>query len=301
VYDELRRLVRSHNANQRKLRFTYTLYDFINRVIESGEKTQTVNVDTLPTFTTYAAHLALVNGAGTKSQITRTRFDATWNLTVNGYFGAAGQENLRSRVSTVMYSPTNGTANGMPTFEQATHYSYDIHGNVKTLIQDHSSFGRKRIDYEYDLVGGNVRKVWYQKYRWDQFIHYYTYDRDNRLKTVETSTVSTAINGSNSKLREKEAEYFYYRYGPMSRVELNSLKVQGIDYAYTIHGWLKGVNGGVMKDQTNDIGKDGRPTGVNATVARDAFGYVLGYYSNAGQNDYHSIGNNTQAPKFDAT
>jgi len=36
VYDELRRLVRSHNANQRKLRFTYTLYDFINRVIESG-------------------------------------------------------------------------------------------------------------------------------------------------------------------------------------------------------------------------------------------------------------------------
>jgi RHS repeat-associated protein len=203
-----------------------------------------------------------------------------------------GQENLRGRIATVMYSPTNGTANSAPTFEQATHYSYDIHGNVKSLIQDHSTFGRKRIDYEYELISGNVRTVWYQKDRWDQIIHYYAYDLNNRLKWVQTSQVATAVPAANSGLREQEAQYFYNKHGSLRRMELGTLKVQGIDYAYTIHGWLKGVNSGELKYQHLDMGQDGRPSTTNGPVARDAFGFVLGYYSNtvSGQNDYHPIG-----------
>lgn len=41
---------------------------------------------------------------------------------------------------------------------------------------------------------------------------------------------------------EKQAGYSYYRHGPLARTELGQLKVQGIDYAYTLQGWLKGVN-----------------------------------------------------------
>lgn len=301
IYDEMRRLVRSHNANQRRKKFSYTFYDYLNRVVETGESAYTIDQDTTITSTTYAAHLVFVSG-GTKSQITRTRYDVSYSATIDAYFSAAaGQENLRGRIASVMYSPTNGTANGLPTFEQATHYSYDIHGNVKTLIQDHATFGRKRIDYTYELISGNVRTVWYQKGRWDQFIHYYSYDADNRLKWVQTSQIPTAVVPAVSGMREQEAQYFYYRYGPLRRTELGTLRVQGLDYAYTIQGWIKGVNGGVLTNTSYDIGKDGKIGNINVSVARDAFGYVLGYYSNAGQNDYHPIGNAANAPLFDPT
>jgi len=46
--------------------------------------------------------------------------------------------------------------------------------------------------------------------------------------------------------------------------------VQGIDYAYTIQGWLKGVNSETL-DPTNDIGKDAQSQ-THKYIARDAFG-----------------------------
>jgi hypothetical protein len=296
VYDEVRRLVRSHNANQQKKRFSYTFYDYHNRVVEVGESAYTTDQDTLATSTTYAAFKALALG-GTRSQITRTYYDVTFSSTANGYFGAVGQENLRGRVSTTMYLPDNTT-----TYEQATYYSYDIHGNVKILIHDNPTFGQKRLDYDYDLVSGVVKAVYYQKNRWDQFIHYYAYDRDNRLKWVQTNQFQSGIT-SMAGPRDQEAQYYYYKHGPLMRAELGSLRVQGLDYAYTIHGWLKGVNSGALKTPAADMGQDGLAslTNPNATVARDAFGFVLGYYSNGANKDYTPIGSATQAPQFDPT
>ncbi|MFT5725533.1 MAG: hypothetical protein ACI9JN_002658 [Bacteroidia bacterium] len=60
------------------------------------------------------------------------------------------------------------------------------------------------------------------------------------------------------------------------------LNVQGVDYAYTLQGWLKGVNSGSMI-ATNDIGHDGDITppsssNPNAHFARDAYGVNLGYF-----------------------
>ncbi|WP_290790906.1 hypothetical protein [Flavihumibacter sp. UBA7668] len=40
----------------------------------------------------------------------------------------------------------------------------------------------------------------------------------------------------------KEARYQYYLHGPFARTILGQQNVQGIDYAYTLQGWLKGVN-----------------------------------------------------------
>lgn len=57
------------------------------------------------------------------------------------------------------------------------------------------------------------------------------------------------------------------------------VKVQSVDYAYTLQGWLKGVNSQTLNPKT-DMGRD------SATIAKDAYGYSLGYYA----NDYKPIG-----------
>jgi hypothetical protein len=57
---------------------------------------------------------------------------------------------------------------------------------------------------------------------------------------------------------------------PLQRVELGEHLVQGTDYAYTLQGWLKGIN----SDR------------LNLQVGRDAFGFSLNYHGDA---DYTAI------------
>ncbi|MBN2776292.1 MAG: hypothetical protein JXR36_01535, partial [Bacteroidales bacterium] len=139
----------------------------------------------------------------------------------------------------------------------------------------------KRIDYDYDLISGNVKKVSYQTGEPDQFHHRYWYDADNRITLVETSDDN--INW------QQDAKYFYYKHGPLARVELGNDKVQALDYAYTLQGWLKGVNSDAL-DASRDIGKDGdvnlTEINPNQFVGADQFGFSLGYY----QGDYTPVG-----------
>uniref|UniRef100_UPI0025BCA0D8 RHS repeat domain-containing protein n=1 Tax=Bacteroides sp. UBA939 TaxID=1946092 RepID=UPI0025BCA0D8 len=126
--------------------------------------------------------------------------------------------------------------------------------------------------YEYDLISGNVNKVSYQPGQPDQFHHRYEYDADNRIQSV-----STSLDGL---IWDRDASYKYYRHGPLARVELGDLQVQGMDYAYTLQGWIKAVNG------FNDMGGDG--TG-NSQFSKDAFAYSLHY----NRTDYKSINSAT--------
>jgi RHS repeat-associated protein len=162
-------------------------------------------------------------------------------------------------------------------YDYATHYIYDIHGNVKTLIQDnkyiHASQRYKRLDYQYDLISGRVNEVIYQPDAIDQYIHRYAYDPDNRITNVFTS--------KDGVIWEQDAKYFYYDHGPLARTEIGDRKVQGVDHAYTINGWLKGVNSNML-NATSDIGNDGKEADVNGLIAKDEFGYSLGYF----QGDY---------------
>jgi RHS repeat-associated protein len=72
----------------------------------------------------------------------------------------------------------------------------------------------------------------------------------------------------------------------VARVELGDKQVQGTDYAYTILGWIKGVNSNTL-DKDRDLGKDGSTaTGnLNRWFGYDAAAYSLGYFT----NDYKSI------------
>lgn len=76
----------------------------------------------------------------------------------------------------------------------------------------------------------------------------------------------------------------------MGRTVIGEQQVQGIDYAYTLQGWLKGVN------TTNigtafDMGDDGITGSSHIDVARDVYGFALHYFP----TDYTAI-KNSQTP-----
>ncbi|SFH37188.1 RHS repeat-associated core domain-containing protein [Pedobacter insulae] len=274
-YDLLGRLVVSQNSRQAAQGnvYSYTVRDVLNRVTEVGQISSTaIHEDSLKFHYNiyYPAWLA----RGYKTQITKTYYDNTYSTTINNLF-TYGQQYLRSRVATVAYYEYN-----VSNYSYATHYSYDLHGNVDVLVQDYpelQGMGNryKYIHYHYDLVSGKVNMVRYQPGQPDRFYHKYVYDADNRLRSVHTS--------SDSVVWDDDAAYKYYRHGPLARMELGGKNVQGVDYAYTIHGWLKGVNSNTL-DSTRDMGQDGFG---NMAFAADAYGFTLGYYN----GDYKPIDN----------
>jgi hypothetical protein len=303
-YDRLGRLVISQNAKQlAQSRYSYTLYDDLGRTIQVGQKPQTNPMSQ----TISQDHIALQNwiddkttGGSLREQITRTVYDVSYydadDVLCPGYIC---QKNLRNRVSytqVIDAEPSNGIFAGVQS--SATYYSYDIHGSVDTLLQDlnqamvaNGGNRYKKIVYDYDMISGKVNQVSYQRGYADQFYHKYIYDATNRMTEVRTS--------HDSIYWENEAAYDYYRHGPSSRTVLGNNQVQGIDYAYTIQGWLKGVNTSAAGNAKFDMGTDGRIVSVNEGgmgVAGDAYGYSLNYFN----GDYIAIGSNAN-PFVDIT
>lgn len=256
-YNSIGQLRLSKNAKQNaNSSYSYSKYDALGRITEVGEMSSSKEEKALLTqldsihFPEYEGY-ALVD-------ITRTHYDKPHATTT------FSQENLRSRVSwvEVIDNPNTDTI--------ATFYTYDIHGNVKSLLQNIPGLPDKRTDYVYDLVSGNVNYVMYQFDQEDQFVHRYKYDADNRLEYVYTS--------SDRYIWDKEAEYAYYQHGPLAKVYLGQYNVQGLDYYYTLQGWLKGVN----MPFAGDPGTDGYN---GSMVSKDAFAFTLGYY----KNDYKAV------------
>jgi RHS repeat-associated protein len=286
-YDLLSRLVISQNDKQQPgSNYSFTTYDIIGRITEVGQKNQTsVNIGS-PDYLT-ASTIANFTAAGTNSQITHTYYDTpvpTVPGNTNGIATLPGQSYLRKRVAASTYTETQGS----PVL-RATYYNYDLDGNVKTLWQqtdglyvNSTNTGLKRIDYEYDLVSGKVNFVRYQDGQPDAFYYKYNYDADNRLTAALSSTVAMVDTSFGShmpySIRKLDARYYYYLHGPLRRQELggNGAAVQGIDYAYTLQGWLKGVNS-TATTAAADMGLDGAD--VSHSVAKDAYGYNLYYYN----------------------
>ncbi|HVW96812.1 MAG TPA: hypothetical protein VHA56_12655 [Mucilaginibacter sp.] len=315
-YDYAGRLAFSQNDKQRTTgSFTYNLYDNLNRVIETGQfktgchwfaprpiandtvkvggcySTDYVNdilVGVPATIYNAAGGLdfsSYVHGFHNSSDVVVTSYDTeTKGL---DSFGLDQQTNLRKRVSAVRYyaaltSFTDADYRG--NYQYATYYSYDIAGNVKTLVHDIpalASYGQrfKRIDYDYDLISGKVNLLSYNRGNVDQFYQRYTYDDDNRITTAACS--------NDGIIWHNDAQYSYYKHGPLARTVLGDQNVQGVDYVYTIQGWLKAINAD-LQDTTRDIGGDGRQSTVSA---KDALALTLQYF----QGDYTSISGSTVA------
>ena len=281
-YDKLGRLVASQNSKQYNYdppRYSYTKYDNLGRIVEVGE----LESDMMPTKVTLNGDNFPNNwSSDDRIQVTQTEYDNPINTTINALFGTNGQRNLRNRVATVKYYEIYEPGDSL-FYDHATHYSYDIHGNVEMLIQDnpeleHLQQQYKKMVYEYDLISGNVNQVKYQEGQPDQFFHRYEYDGDNRITQVHTSADGICW--------DNDASYKYYEHGPLARMEIGDQKVQGCDYAYTIQGWLKGVNSNTLRAD-RDMGQDGT---AGSMVAKDAHGFGLTYYT----DDYQSISGSAQ-------
>ncbi|MNU71523.1 RHS Repeat protein [compost metagenome] len=269
-------------------RISYTKYDALGRATESGEFGSTpigsalsyLDVNTYPTATTTYPNYDVVKTVYHKQ-----------TLVLNSALGW-NPKDLNNRVAAVLaYESHKGVdAN----YDNAIFYNYDIHGNVKQLLTDIPLMGAnnryKTVDYQYDVYSGKILKVTYQKEKEDQLLHRYSYDDDNRLVSAQTSRDGIKW--------DMDAQYYYYLQGPLARTELGEDKVQGLDYAYTLHGWLKGVNSNSLV-ATRDMGRDGgTQTHKDRYVAQDAFGYSLTYYNSGTEVDYKPIVTPTAATNW---
>ena len=89
--------------------------------------------------------------------------------------------NYRNRVAAILYyDQVAAGSTAVAGYNYGIYYRYDIHGNVKELVQHqpgmyvtNTEHHLKRVHYDYDLISGNVHKVYYQKDKEDQFIHKY--------------------------------------------------------------------------------------------------------------------------------
>jgi hypothetical protein len=301
-YDRLGRLVVSQNAKQQADgKYSYTLYDAIGRITEVGQKPQptpmTQNVSRDRTQLLNWLNYVYVTGSNRRTlaeQVTATAYDIQDNATQLPMAIAMRQKGytLRNRVSytrtyDMLYAAgTTGSTPRYSDYDFSTTYSYDIHGNVDTLMQQYrvglmAAHGNNRFKvmaYRYDLISGKVNQVHYQPGQPDQFYHRYEYDAENRLTDVYTSQSKAMI--GNDALEEHDAHYEYYKHGPLARVVLGQQQVQGLDYAYTLQGWLKGVNSMAL-DTSRDMGSDGSRT----LSPKDAFGFQLNYFT----GDYQPI------------
>lgn len=301
-YDRLGRLAISQNARQKAVGssndenrlYSYTQYDHLGRITEVGQVKNLASNEVMTDAISRNAGslknwLAALNTR--REQVTQTIYDTAYIGLEDVIDGQTFiyQRNLRNRVSFTTF--TDGLKNALSNaYNQSTFYSYDIHGNVDTLLQDYGSGSGdlsiynlmnrngnrfKKIAYQYDLISGKVNMVMYQRGWKDQFFHRYSYDAENRLTLVETSL--------DSMVWEKDTRYEYYLHGPLARTVLGGQQVQGLDYAYTLQGWLKGVNS-TGATSTHDMGSDGR-AGNNQFIARDAYGFNLNYFG----GDYAAI------------
>ncbi|MES2812044.1 MAG: DUF6443 domain-containing protein, partial [Bacteroidota bacterium] len=309
AYDDLGRIIASQNANQivghpttGDALFSYTKYDCLGRIFEAGE---IAIPKTSAAFTINENGRLLKNGVVVKHfevhnddtceptyefnkrEVTHTLYDEP-HENAPTLFENYSYDNTQKRVTGVLYFENLTHLVDIKTidYNNAIFYDYDIHGNVKQLVHHNTapelvalaSDSRrqdvKRIVYDYDLISGNVNKVTYQPNKPDQFIHKYSYDADNRIVDVKTS--------SDNVIWEKDAKYEYYQHGPLARVEIGDKKVQGLDYVYTLQGWLKTVNGERI-GKNFDLGRDG-DYDATGNVAQDAIAFALNYY----RGDYQS-------------
>ncbi len=323
VYNSKTQIVLSQNEKQRLGKniggtvypgYSYSLYDGLGRVIESGliygefsDGTSLLNM----TDAAYSAGVQQVisdpafpanvtsTGSGAswnlhgRSEVSHTRYDVSLSTTIDQLFDG-GQLNLLNRVASVTYSEVYNASPAV--YDHAIHYSYDEMGNVEKIINDYPTLEEvdqryKKVDYTFDLVSGNVKEVAYQKGEVDAFYHRYIYDQDNRLREVFTS--------SDRLHWDRDADYKYYDHGPLGRTEIGDLKVQGEDLAYTLQGWLKSKNAGDM-EASRDAGKDGDPgndyftaeTDLHQHFAKDVASLALYYHT----KDYASVKDFTNTP-----
>lgn len=241
LYDDLGRLRFSQNAKQAAAspypKCSYIKYDNLGRMIETGEYTwnssatliaamgSSVNTPSAPT--TYTQINDIVQTYYTTPYINYITTSAI------NYLGTlTPQQNLLNRVSYTISGRDPATMNSGGGVINV--FSYDLQGNAIWTAQKILDMPFNFMRYEFDYLSGAVLKTIYNEGAVDAFYHRYVYDGNKNLLRTETSR--------DGYQWDKDATYAYYRHGPLKNTVIGTDKVQSIDYAYTINGWLKAIN-----------------------------------------------------------
>ena len=294
VYAQDGRIRFSQSALQRPAgRFSYSNYDEVGRVVESGEYS--------PGGTVFENHLTATPAANSVLQTSlledRTRagglavascaqrnqvwYDLAFDGTVTKPDGTIDPDHQDSQLGSRHQEFVVGAVAKTQNDNVTTWYSYDELGRVMWVVQDVAGVGVKTLDYQYDF-SGNVLQVAYQKGQADSFYHYYGYDAAQRLTSVYTSP-----DGATQTL---QAQYTYYLHGPLKRVQVAG-DLQGVDYVYTLQGALKSIN------HTTTALEPGQDSPYTNGVQKDLFALTLEYFS----GDYRSRGIDVPAPPVPGT
>lgn len=127
--------------------------------------------------------------SGSNDQVTKTFYDNDAHLSQSNptQTNRPVQINLRKRVASTVYLDRSGSG-GTLEKRHATHYTYDVAGNVSSLWQEQTLLTAindkhrfKQMDYEFDLISGKVNRVRYQQGYQDEINYLYPYDAENRL------------------------------------------------------------------------------------------------------------------------
>lgn len=306
VYDEVGRSIMEISDQHRADGvIAYNLYDEKSRPVENGyvKGISFVPASIQAPIMKYDQYKAAINFTNQKLEVARTIYDiASGDPSINERFIDGRQSHLRNRVSAILYRDSLPPTDRF--YDHAMYFNYDIAGNMREVLMDYKALYRvlnnmenntnpvleyqrgaglhdhekKLIRYQYDQITGKVTEVAYQPDKPDQFYHWYSYDADNRLTKVETGRSRFEPD----QWRETDLEYKYYLHGPVARAELGEEKIQALDMAYTINGWLKQVNS-PSRTRAMDPGDDDP---INSGFLADAFGFQLSYFD----NDYKPIG-----------
>ncbi len=267
IYDNAGRLRCSQDARQLAMsppRISFTRYDDLGRVNSTGEMEYSgvfsslqglVNADNMwPSVTTNNVH-----------NIVNSYYGVTTNGTTN-YMGVGpSQRNIRNRVQS-LWSISSIIGGTISDDHSTQRYSYDLAGNVEWIGEDFGTVSDKPytfIKYEYDQISGSVNKVLYDEGAADAMYHRYEYDENKKIVRVETS--------QDNKTWMEDAVYTYYKHGPLKATDLGDTKLQTLDYAYTINGWLKGMNHPSLLKSLNH-------SGASTHSLDDKFGFKIQYF-----------------------
>src|SRR5690606_1094651 len=262
----------SQNALQRQQnKFSYSNYDQYGRMLESGELQPSGSL-TFSSITQAALDaVGTTNTAyptGTKFDVTSIKYDEADPISgLTGYVQDAYFLSGSAVSSKARYRGAVSAANLI----SKTWYNYDGDGNIAWTVKYTPDLGYKTMDYTYDDMGKVVKSIFQKNTSAETFVHYYQYDKNNRLAATYTNTTD------NVSSRTLQAKYSYYLHGPLKRVELGD-KLQGIDYVYSLDGKLKSINNA---QAAKDPGQDGSGNGF----AADVFGMNLEYYP----GDYRNV------------
>ncbi len=276
-YNSVGQLRFSQNAKQKaEGNYAYLKYDDLGRLIETGLSTKDVSSQGFSDEGDDQDYPT----TGLSDRVVSIYDEEVTSLYYISSSSKLEQHYIQNRISYAYSDPDGTNANGDEIY---TYYSYDPDGNVEWMLQSIPGMNKKYIEYEYDLIANKVTKVSYNSGMNDQFFYKYNYDSDYRIKSVQTS--------KDDYLWDTDAEYIYYAYGPLKRMSIGEDHIQGLDYVYTINGWLKAINHQAL-NSTYDPGGDG---GKTSSTAKDVFGMSLGYFDGDFKRKYTS-GTTTYSP-----